>query len=246
MKSQQQDKIIKTNCKNCAFALYDDSNKTQVSCSFDRVSKFQPNVTEAYDDDKQFFVINRLCTYYRDKAWGYSVIDTEKVVEESSLSFDLIFDCNEIDTLKTNNIINFLEQCTYNKNKINIFLIHESNKYNIVKEYISNIARKSKFKINISIYSNIDEYAHQLIMHSKCTYHCFIKSDCIPNASMLNEINNKMNNDLQRFIVADYNGIILINNFIYKSGFHLEQIKYSKLVNKIIDQSKETNMYIEM
>lgn len=244
MKSQPQDRTIKTNCKNCAFAIYEDS--VQIACLFNRVEKFKPDVIEAYDDDKQFFVINRLCTYYRDKAWGYSQNDAAKVEQESALSFDLVFDCNELDDNKTKNISNFLSSCKYDSTKLSIFLIHESDKHSIVKDNVAHIARNSPCQTNISVYFNIDEYMHQLVMNSKHSYHSLINPKNTLNSNMLDTINNMVNQDLKRFIVADSSTNLLVNNFIYKTGFYQHSTTYSKLTQEIVDQSKNSGMYIEV
>lgn len=59
---------IVTSCKDCKWAEYD--GKTQNGCSFDLISKYNDAgilVTEAYDDDKEFNVIDRICVYSRHK-----------------------------------------------------------------------------------------------------------------------------------------------------------------------------------
>lgn len=55
-------KRIHTSCKDCPLATYE--GKTQVGCRLDRVKAFArtAEVIEAYDEDKEFFVINdRVC-----------------------------------------------------------------------------------------------------------------------------------------------------------------------------------------
>jgi len=60
-----------TSCKACVFAEYDDM--TQVGCSRGMLKKYKDvgaNVVEAYDEDREFMVIeNRLCPFYRTKGW---------------------------------------------------------------------------------------------------------------------------------------------------------------------------------
>lgn len=244
MKSQPQDRTIKTNCKNCAFAIYEDS--VQIACLFNRVEKFKPDVIDAYDNEKQFFVINRLCTYYRDKAWGYSANDSKKVEQESALSFDLIFDCNDLDTTKAKKVLDFLSLCSYDTSKLSIFLIHESDKKSIVKDDVSYIAKNARCQTNISIYFDLDIYLHQLVMNSKHSYHALIKFDNDLDPNILNKLNDTVNQDLKRFIVAESCDNLLINNFIYKTGYYQNSTSYSKLTKEIIDQSKNNSMYIEV
>jgi len=56
-----------TSCKDCIFAEYEGI--TQVSCKKNMLDKYT-QVIEAYDEDKEFFVIfNRKCPNYRPQKW---------------------------------------------------------------------------------------------------------------------------------------------------------------------------------
>ena len=59
---------ISTSCKNCYFAEY--KGNTQTGCSLDRLEKYKnikATVIEAYDDNKEFYVIqDKICVYYRN------------------------------------------------------------------------------------------------------------------------------------------------------------------------------------
>jgi hypothetical protein len=63
--------IIHTPCKDCVFAVYDGN--TQISCltgSLERYKNSGIEVLEAYDDTKEFFILNKKkCLSYRDNKW---------------------------------------------------------------------------------------------------------------------------------------------------------------------------------
>lgn len=63
--------IIHTPCKSCIFAIYD--NKTQTGCELNKIEKYRAiglQILDVYDDDKEFFVINKKkCLYFRDQSW---------------------------------------------------------------------------------------------------------------------------------------------------------------------------------
>lgn len=64
---------IQTPCKNCCFATY--SGITQIGCDAGRLEKFEnigTDIIEAYDEEKEFKVINRRCQYYREAKWPFS------------------------------------------------------------------------------------------------------------------------------------------------------------------------------
>ena len=64
------EKVIMS-CKGCVF-----SNKignTQIGCDLNKLDRFREsgiNVKEAYDDSEEFFLIERLCQFYRDDNWA--------------------------------------------------------------------------------------------------------------------------------------------------------------------------------
>lgn len=66
---------FQTTCKDCIFAIYD--NKTQTGCKMGRLDAYKKvdvEIIEAYDEDKEFYVINnRLCNYCRNSEWGSKV-----------------------------------------------------------------------------------------------------------------------------------------------------------------------------
>jgi len=62
-----------TACKNCLFAKYE--NNTQTNCSLNKLDLFKSKgheVVEAYDEEKEFFIIpNKYCYWYRDNTWKH-------------------------------------------------------------------------------------------------------------------------------------------------------------------------------
>lgn len=72
-----------TPCKDCCFAIYEDI--TQVGCSRNRIEKYKNagnEIIEAYDEDKEFYVIKgRLCPYYRNRDWLNRIGDNPTSLE---------------------------------------------------------------------------------------------------------------------------------------------------------------------
>lgn len=84
-----------TPCKNCIFAEYD--NLTQTGCSIGKIDSFKKagiEVVEAYDEEKEFFVIKgHKCMFGRTKAWGdENEKDTwaEKIEKEIEMPYQAI------------------------------------------------------------------------------------------------------------------------------------------------------------
>lgn len=245
MKSQPKEHTIKTSCKNCAFAVYSD--KTQISCEFDRISKFKDDVIEAYDNDCEFYLIDRLCTFYRDKAWGYSVSDKDKVQKESAIGFDVIFNCDNINATQAQIITHFINSNKYYIPKTNIVLIHRYDNYSDVKIHISNIAKSTKNDVNITMCDNIENTVHQLVLKSRNGYHCLVNHPELLETNTLTRLNHFVNYDLNKLFVANVNGIEFIGNFAYKVLYHTNNNpSYKENIDLIINDCKEKDMYTEI
>jgi len=245
MKSQQSDQKIRTNCKECVFAIYDGAGITQISCAHNRIDKFADDVVEAYDEEKQFYVIDRLCTYYRDRKWGYNESDIEKVKKESALSFDIVFNANDINEEKATSIMSFINDNEYYRDKISLFIIHETYCYANVKDTVKKIMQNSKGSISVSVCASIEEYMHKLLKKTKNAYHAIIDQPEKLSPNILNRLNDHVNENLNKFIVAECDGIKFIGNFTYKSlnSFN-PSINYFKNINEIVNNSIDSNFYI--
>lgn len=91
--TNDREKVIMS-CKGCVFA-----NKvgiTQVGCDIDKLETFRDSgikVVEGYDDSEEFFIIERLCQFYRDKDWAEDAKNENlkaKVNKEAAISCGFI------------------------------------------------------------------------------------------------------------------------------------------------------------
>lgn len=61
---------MQTPCKNCCFAKYEDI--TQIGCDIGMLDKHTlagVDIIEAYDEEKEFYVIDNFCNRYRSQKW---------------------------------------------------------------------------------------------------------------------------------------------------------------------------------
>lgn len=248
MKSNPKDQLVRTNCKNCVFAIYDNNEKpTQIGCHHDRIQKYKPDIIEAYDEEKEFYVINRLCLYYREQKWGYSHLDKEKVKEESALSFDIIFDCRNLNKNKADAIIKFLCNNDYYKSKLNVVLVHEEEVSDEIKQYVQKIASSYR-EITISVCHKIEYFLHGLLKKTKQAYHCLVVDPETLNLNVFNKLNSYVNTDLKKFVFAECGfGNRFVGNFKYKSLNDFNpSVLYFENVDEIEALCQNTQLYISI
>lgn len=81
--------IIHTPCKDCSFAIYDD--KTQVGCALKYLDIYKTkeyDILEVYDNQKEFFVINKKkCPGYREQKWFDKLDDNTETLQDKINTF---------------------------------------------------------------------------------------------------------------------------------------------------------------
>jgi hypothetical protein len=238
MKSQQQEKI-QTSCKDCLLAIYND--KTQVSCAANRIVAFGGDAIEAYDDDKEFYVINRFCNYYRKTTWNGGEIDFKKLKLETDIPFDLFISAKG---LSSNELIQLLFNLKYDQTKIHISLFHHMSD-NIGAAEIAKLVKLKNCTITACV--DIDKYLHNSIIRSKNNYHAVLVNDNKHKINDLDSINSVINNDLKQAIIFNLNGIEFISNIAYKLEYLInDSNSYIENLTSLKQKSQQEKMYIEI
>jgi len=255
MKSQQQDnKIIRTSCKDCVFAKYD--GMTQVDCLHDRINKFNQlpennetfqYVTEAYDEEKEFFVINRLCTLYRDKnTWNNGNADTEKALNEVKVKFDVLIDLSKFTDEYYSYVKKLMaEAVLYDENRFNIYLYHNKS---LDKEHRKKMLQLLKIlpKCNLNVFFDKGILEHKILSQTKNSYHMFIDHDNRVDFDIFTKVNNLVNNDLKKLLVIKNKNNYIVSNLSYKIQTSGQiQINITECIESIIEYSKP-DFYIEV
>ena len=85
---------IHTACKDCIFAEY--INITQTGCKIGELDKLRNHgieIVEAYDNDKEFFIINKTkCLYCRGKDWSLANTTLEKQVAHIKKCIQIVYE----------------------------------------------------------------------------------------------------------------------------------------------------------
>lgn len=198
MKSAPLEKYLETSCKDCVFAIYD--GKTQTSCYADRISKFA-NVTEAYDEDKEFYVINHVCNYHTTESIENNIEDTlSKVKKDKRMKVDVfidIYDDNKeyIDKLKLfyNNLSEDDKKSTY----YHIFCHKITDELN---SFVDNIENLKVFTLEITA----KKFNKKFMKNFKNSFSLKIDSiSNIPSDGFIERVNFQINEQLVRGIVFE-------------------------------------------
>ena len=256
MKSQPLENnltIVKTSCKNCIFAIYDKN--TQYGCEHDRINKFKNLSTnlviEAYDNDSNFFVINKFCNFYRDKTtWNNGNVDINKVEEEAKITFDILLNCDDIDDEYLEWLIQFVKEVNeYNSHDTRKAIIHIYHANNISKEQkqkVSSISKMIKGNNSINIYFDKNILDYHIVSKSKQSYHTCISKTQRPNINVLSNVNEEINTNLKKLLVIKNNNVYLYSNLSCKIEITNNNNKNIDDIRQKIIQFSQQQYYIEL
>lgn len=242
MKLPFQDRLFQTNCKNCIFAIYTDN--TQTGCSNDRLKFFE--TIEAYDLEKEFYVVNGFCNYYRSRSWNGGVADAEKAKEESGVTFDIIIDCTQINQDYYDQIRDLLCNINYNAAKYNIMFCHDYSVESSVKSYVTNLYKPYP-KSKLTIYRDKDLYLNTVVFKSKNTYHIYLNGNQLIDKNLLANLNNEINDNVKKVVLAKNGTTYVVSNYAYKIICdYSTKLLYDYNIDSLIEKTKDSNMYIEL
>jgi hypothetical protein len=250
MKLEPQD-LTKTSCKNCVFASYDGN--TQSDCKAGRIDIYREKdiVIEAYDNDKEFFVIKGFCNYYRSKSWNNGKVDLNKAKSEVAPSFDIMIDCENLDSNSQKTILKSLENLNYDPKKVKISLYYP---FNQEKKYISNTLEilciyQPKYWTTVSVHFNKYDFLNDYFMNKLlATYFVPInqKNYCF-DLSLLNAIDNSINLDLKKILVAEKDNTLAISSNLFKiNKVSKNIIDIDENISDIVSTVKEKGMFISI
>lgn len=238
------DPTRQTSCKNCIFAIYDGN--TQKGCQDNRIEKFGDFVIEAYDDSKEFYVINRLCNLYRNSNWNNGEIDVSKAKLESCLTFDILINCTDIDDNYKDKIISELDKLDYPHKKCNILLFQSYKCGQVYRERLFNIHAVHNIA-NISICLDENEFIYTYVSKAKNSFHIVLDKNNIDDFSLfVNKINELVNNDLKRFILCKNGNKIAISNMACRIKYLDLYLDYENNITIVENDTKKENLYIEI
>lgn len=233
--------VNQTSCKDCIFALYDGT--TQVGCEDNRIEKFEDDIVEAYDNDKEFFVINRLCTLYRTSAWNNGIKDLEKAKKESYISCDILIDCNNINenmAAYLNKIIPKLST----KNKIKIFCLQ--NATISTKEMTKNLFYNHP-SLLMSMCTDKTEYTYLNIMKASSMFHIILDETNYEDVDcFIEHMNNHINEKMQKALIFKHDNKIAMLSLACRILYPTLYLNYDNEYPEIEKQIKNSNLYIEL
>lgn len=230
---------IHTPCKNCAFAVYDAN--TQVECAIRYLDKYKQKNTqllEAYDDDKEFYIINgKKCLGYRENKW-FKQFDLEnasveskvnKYFETNFLDYCTIIDLKNLTIDDLDSILQQLSECSIKPRKL-IMVRYVDNELNFSYTRIEQLLNKYAIKYTWRIQTIVDksltqqQVLHNLIsLNSQYRFILSINNTNSDIARIISKTNTVVHEDLDQFEIFcnESRSVIIFSGIVYRfEAFH--------------------------
>jgi len=251
MRLKHQDRALQTSCKECQFATY--SGKTQEGCAAGRLDKLKEYVVDAYDDDKEFYVVDCLCNMFRAPSWNEGVPDTDKARSEVMPLFSIVIGSDNSEAElpyweKLSRTTESLVKMTYDPTKVAIIY---STRATATQETKRNIRRSfdqmGAAGFNPQIVAVTEEKMRDYDTFKRAGGAYFITivvGEEVPS-TLLSDIDVQLNEKMRRAIVFDRNGLLAISFFAYSARFLLHET-YESFKEHICSDSKDQGLYLKI
>ncbi len=252
MKSKPPDKSLQTSCKECLFAIYDKD--TQTGCVADRIDMFHNTprgdvVIEAYDKEKEFFVIDALCNYFRPPKWNGGKPDLDKAKKESQTSFTILIYADDI----TKETVSFMKESIrdidYPADKISIIISHDIEldveKKRLVRGMYEFFASKLRIQSSINVYLNPESQDYEAFRKADCLYFIKMSSNDVLPKDMMKEIDDHLNLHAARTVVFSSRGTKAISYYVFLTRF-LAYKDYGEFESSVEAEAKSVDLYCDL
>ena len=242
MKSQQHDSTYQTACKNCVFAVYDGD--TQVDCSMGRISKYQDlgMVIDAYDEEKEFYVINGICNVVRQSNWNHGVVDATKARQEVRPKFKVFVNASHMteshvaDVVKMHHDTNF--ECEWSV--LVPFDLPHNKKTSVVHTLLSKLTNAT-----VTECADIPFTLGKLSLETKKSFVVVLDHISLAEAKLFTRVDELLNDDLQKFIIYTLNGTSAISSLaLHMMHRNLDTMNFDSLTDATFDNAIETDLII--
>jgi len=240
MKSTQADNLYQTACKECLFAIYD--GVTQIDCGVGRIKQWQDKdlVIEAYDDDKEFYVINGVCNTVRQANWNDGVGDVSKVREEVVPSFEVYIVADHLTQATVDEILKIKDEVR----KCNWTVLAS---FDLSKDIRQSIVTPLAKGLGADIVECADApfTIGTLILKSRRSFTVVLDHMSLISSELFTRVDALLNDDLQRFIVYSLNGTEAISNLaIHIYHKKLETYSFMTLSDAVRENAVEMGLSI--
>ena len=252
MKSKPPDKSLQTSCKECLFAIYDKD--TQTGCVANRIDMFHnmpegDAVIEAYDKEKEFFVIDSLCNYFRPPKWNGGKPDLEKAKKESQTSFTILICADDMTKEAMPSIKESIRNIDYPVDKMSIIISHDIElsveKKRVVRSMYEFFASELRIQSSINAYLRPESQAYEAFRKADCLYFIKISPNDVLPKNMMKEIDDHLNLRATRAVMFSDINTKAISYYVFLTRF-ADYKDYGDFESSVEAEAKSVGLHCDL
>ena len=238
---------IHTPCKNCVFAKYE--NQTQIGCALNYIDKYKnKNVTilEAYDNEKEFYIINgKKCMGYRENKW-FKQFDMEhsdigskvdKYHATNHLDYLIVIDLKKINITELDSILQQISEASIQPKKVIIIRYIDNEKsfeYSILETLFNKYNVSYIWRIQTILDSSLEynQIVHNIIsLNAKYRFVITVSDYNSDIVNMIHTTNKIVHEDLDQFEILSNNDetCLCFSTLVYRfDTFHGNKLLENK------------------
>lgn len=246
---KQLDRLQETSCKDCKFAIYE--GHTQTGCEDNRIETYleQDRCFEAYDSDKEFYVVRTLCSCYMNKSVEVT-LKQMKELSKKTFGIGIYIDSKttEKDLLKT---VQSIADCDYDHGLITVCINHS---YKIMNKKVKSMMTKGMRILEAASFLSVKAVVFGI--DSRRDLECFkiigkhhYVSKILPGKVLppqaFSGIDTAINTDLEKAVAFRSGGIVtlLMKAVNYR---YLDHNDYDKMQDALEKEAIETELFVEI
>lgn len=212
---------METACKNCVFAKYE--GRTQIRCTAGKINDYLQNeveIIEAYDDEKDFYVVKGHCNYFRSDRWlkKYEKVDNfdpiAKAIGECEFDVDWFVYCTAATLDKLSNTLSEINKWKIKPKRV-IIVYHDPQKLSL--SALHDIVFDGKYdfawqvKLILETFDNgdlvdLNRATKIALKGSKTVFFGWSDSGSIPPEDFISTIRTAINDKAMSFALTKFDG----------------------------------------
>jgi len=245
MKSKQLDRIAETSCKDCKFAIYE--GKTQTGCEAGRAEIYMEKgmAFEAYDKDKEFYVINTLCSYKIEKKYDLSIEQIKKIRKKS---FGIAIYIEDEKAEGFQETIESICNIDYDLSKVSVCISHsykllEAKFTHKMKKQMRALEDAGFHSINVVVYGNERQRDYDTFKKiARQNYITRLNVGQTLDKDTYKKIDDSINENLERFLFFEDSDCYTVL-FKAVNSRYLDHNDYGKTEEALREESKAEGFY---
>lgn len=232
---------MKTYCEHCVFATKVGNNQT--GCILDRVNKYK-KLGLAEKQENGSYVINEYCNSCRNVYWDkYQKCMTlgklaDEVAKEVRIKYDVIININDCSEKEVIRSVNEFRYAGYIKPE-KIVLSGE-----LTKENMEVVKSFPTCAITLDISKDVFSQSEKYIKQTDSKYLLFVTPKIL-FADNINDINNRINEQLERIFYINKDNYFFVATFLYRDNIY-EPNPVTAIIEKYTEDGKPKGQHTDL